>query len=169
MTEPTLHAVLFDLDGVVADTMPLHRATWTAFATDLGLRPTPAEIRALDGLRSVEVVRRLCGEAVPPERVAALAQAREARYGELLTSGPVRPVPGIHDFLAALRAAGRVPVLATSAIPANIAYVLGALGLEGAFQGIVDAPQVERGKPDPEVYLTAARLAGFPPAACLVV
>lgn len=164
-----LQAVLFDMDGVVIDTMPLHRQIWLEFARMHGLDPTEAEVRAMDGRRAVDVVRRLFGASLTEERVAELAIEREGIFHQRLKTDSIAAVTGIEAFLAALGTAGIPRVLATSATRDNVELVLGRLGLGSSFEAIVSAEDVRHGKPHPEVYLTAAERAAAPPEHCLVV
>jgi HAD superfamily hydrolase (TIGR01509 family) len=161
-------AVLFDMDGVVCDNMPLHRRVWTDFVRGRGLAPTEAEIRALDGRRAADIVAALFGD-LPEAEVAALAHGREETYRAALPTAELPPVPGVEAFLAWLGARGVPRVLATSATPTNVGVVMARLALAPAFEAMVTAADVTRGKPDPEVYLTAAARAGADPSACLVV
>ncbi len=161
-------AVLFDMDGVVCDNMPLHRRVWSGFVRDRGLAPTEAEIRALDGRRAADIITALFGD-LPPDEVAELARAREETYRACLPAADLPPVPGVEAFLAWLGARGVPRVLATSATPANVAVVIERLGLQAAFEATVTAADVTRGKPDPEVYLSAAARVGVAPTRCLVV
>lgn len=161
-------AVLFDMDGVVCDNMPLHRRVWTEFVRTHGLAPTEAEIRALDGRRAADIIAALFGD-LDEAAIAALAHGREEAYRQALPTAELPPVPGVEAFLAWLGARGVPRVLATSATPANVEVVVGRLGLEAAFEARVTAADVTRGKPDPEVYLTAAARVGSDPARCLVV
>lgn len=161
-------AALFDMDGVVCANMPLHRRIWTDFVRSRGLDPTEAEIRALDGRRASDIIAALFGE-LPADEVERLAQAREEIYRQALPTAELPPVPGIHDFLEWLGANGVPRVLATSAAPVNVDVVLDRLGLRGAFEAIVTAADVTKGKPDPEVYLTAATRVDVAPARCLVI
>jgi beta-phosphoglucomutase family hydrolase len=164
-----ISAVLFDMDGVVVDNMPLHREVWTDFARDQGLDPTVEEIRALDGRRASDILAALLGDQLPPERIKELALLREQRYRARLGDAVLRPVPGIEDFLKLLAGRGIPCVLATSANPINVDTVLDRIGLRPAFVALVTAADVKNGKPDPEVYLTAAQRAGVASEACLVV
>ncbi|MEB3198852.1 MAG: HAD family phosphatase [Candidatus Sericytochromatia bacterium] len=161
-------AVLFDMDGVVCDNMPLHRAVWKEFATVRGLSLSDAEWRRLDGRRASDIIDTLFPEA-PGQMRLELAEAREALYRQRLESAVLHPVPGIHAFLAWLSERGVRCVIATSATPENVEQVLGRLNLRTAFAGQVTSHDVRRGKPDPEVYLKAAAKAGFPASSCLVV
>lgn len=161
-------AVLFDMDGVVADNMPLHRAVWTDFARAQGLSPTEAEIRALDGRRARDIIRSLLGAHLDDETVERLAKQREVMYRERLGSATVHPVAGVEEMLAMLRRHGIPRVLATSAVPGNAKVILDRLGLHEAFDAVVTAADVTHGKPHPEVYLTAASRVGVAAANCLV-
>ena len=77
-------------------------------------------------------------------------------------------MPGVVEFVRALAVAGVPRALATSAVADSAARILEGLGLAGAFTVQVTAGHVRRGKPDPEVYLTAAARLGVLPAACVV-
>lgn len=162
-------AVLFDMDGVVVDNMPLHRAVWTEFAHANGLAPTEAEIRALDGRRAADIIRAFWGDDLDEAEIARRSSARESLYRERLGTAELHAVPGVVAYLDMLGALGVPRILATSATPANVETVLARLGLADRFEGRVTAADVSHGKPHPEVYLKAAALAGVSAARCLVV
>lgn len=161
-------AVLFDMDGVVADTMPLHRAVWRQFAAAHGIERSDDELRATDGRRASEIIEMLFGD-LDAERVHALAEAREALYREELRTARLEAVAGVRELIRRLAELGIPRVIATSATPENVSQVLRPLGLHGSFDATVTSADVKRGKPDPEVYLTAAARAGVAPSACLVI
>lgn len=162
-------AVLFDMDGVVVDNMPLHRDVWTTFARSQGLSPTAEDIRAMDGRRASDILLALLGEGLSQDRILELAALREEIYRKRLETEVLRPVPGVEAFLRRLRDNGVGAVLATSATPGNAAIVLERLGLGWAFDAVVTAADVTRGKPDPQVYHTAASRVGTYATCCLVV
>ena len=162
-------AVLFDMDGVVVDNMPLHRQIWREFAEQRGVHCTEAELRALDGRRAVDIFAALFGEGHSPEEVAAMSKAREDLYHGRLATAELPAVPGVVAYLDALGALGVPRVLATSAVPGNVEAVMSRLGLRDRFEAIVTAVDVTNGKPDPEIYRTAASRVGAEPARCLVV
>jgi HAD superfamily hydrolase (TIGR01509 family) len=166
---PCFDAVLFDMDGVIVDSMPLHREVWAAFARLHGLNPSEAEVRAADGRRAAEVVALLFGGHLATEELDRLAAAREVFFGEQLATADVRPVLGAETFLQDLGRAGVPRVLATSATPGNVRQLLGRLGFSDLFEAVVTAQDVSLGKPHPEVYLTAAGRVGADPQRCLVV
>jgi beta-phosphoglucomutase family hydrolase len=165
---PVTRAVIFDMDGVLVDNSRFHREAWRRLCAEEGIALGDPEFwRVTIGRPVAEAVPRLFGRPVGADELARLVERRHALYHDL-ADGRVAMVPGVLDFVRDLRAA-RVPrALATSAAPASAAAILDTLGLTDAFGVRVTAADVRRGKPDPEVYLTAAGRLGVPPEACLV-
>jgi beta-phosphoglucomutase len=161
-------AVLFDMDGVVIDNTPLHQSVWQEFAQLHGLNPSKDVIRATNGRRAVDVVLSIFGN-IPHTQVVELAAARGVLYRQRFATTDIQPVSGVKSFLEKLGALGIPRVLATSARPDNVTLVLNRLQLLSYFENIVSASDVCNGKPDPEVYLTAAKLAFVQPETCLVI
>ncbi len=168
MTSPDGRAALFDMDGVLVNNSRFHREAWRRLSQEEGFALTDPEFwRHAIGRPVEEAVPRILGRPVPPGEAGRLAQRKTALYHEL-ADGHARPVPGVVEFVGAL-AAARVPrALTTSAVADSAARILEGLGLATAFPVRVTAGQVRRGKPDPEVYLTAAAELGVPPAVCIV-
>lgn len=161
-------AVLFDLDGVVIDSIALHREVWADFLRSHGLEPTEQTLQFADGRRAVEVIATLFPGPLLPADLKRLTSERESLYRHRLTSGPVRAVPGVEDYLAALRSIGVRTALATSALPTSTDSALRRLGLEKMFHARITAADVTHGKPHPEIYLKAALSVGIVPEQCLV-
>lgn len=161
-------AVLFDLDGVVIDSIALHRVVWTDFLHSHGLNPTEQLLQYADGRRAAEVIATLFPGPLLPADLERLTAERESLYRQRLTSGSVRAVPGVVDFLTALRSIGVRTALATSALPKSTDVALRRLSLENAFQARITAADVTGGKPHPEIYLKAAASVGIAPELCLV-
>jgi HAD superfamily hydrolase (TIGR01509 family) len=156
------------MDGVLVDNKTFHREAWRRLAREESFALTDPEFwRHAVGRPVEEAVPRILGRPVPPDEAARLARRKTALYHEL-ADGHAAPVPGVVEFIRALSAAGVPRALATSAVADSAARILEGLGLAAAFPVRVTAGQVRRGKPDPEVYLTAAAALGVPPAACVV-
>jgi beta-phosphoglucomutase len=161
-------AALFDMDGVLVDNKLFHREAWRRLAREEGFALTDPEFwRQAIGRPVEEAVPLVLGRPVPAAEAMRLAQRKTALYHEL-ADGHAAPVAGVVEFVRALAAAGVPRALATSAVAESAARILEGLGLAAAFPVQVTAGQVVRGKPDPEVYLTAAARLGVPPAACVV-
>ncbi len=168
MTAPVRRAALFDMDGVLVNNSRFHREAWRRLSQEEGFLLTDPEFwRHAIGRPVEEAVPRILGRPVPPAEAGRLARRKTALYHEL-ADGHAAPVPGVVEFVRALSAAGIPRALATSAVADSAMRILEGLGLAAAFPVRVTAGQVRRGKPDPEVYLTAAAALGMPPAACVV-
>lgn len=98
-----------------------------------------------------------------------IANAKEELYRQLLRERGISPLPGVTSWVHQLHQQGWLQAVASSAPRANIEVVLAALAATHTFQAIVSAEDVRKGKPDPEVYLTAASRVGVSPERCIVV
>ncbi len=160
-------ALIFDMDGVIVDSNPVHRDAWLRFNRSHGLETTEAMQQRMYGKRNDEIIRDYFGEHLSDEDVSAYGAAKEIIYRELI--GPLLPqalVPGIQEFLS--RHQDLLIGCATNAEPANVDFVLEAAGLQQLFRVAVNGHQVSRPKPFPDIYLKAAELLGVEPANCLV-
>jgi beta-phosphoglucomutase len=160
-------ALIFDMDGVIIDSNPLHRQAWAAFNRGYGLETTEAMQRRMYGKRNDQIVRDYFGEGISPEEVEARGRAKERLYREMLTGRTEEMlVPGLREFLERYR---DLPMgVGSNAEPENIALVLDETGLRRYFRAVVDGHQVRHPKPDPEVYLRVADLLETDPAECIV-
>jgi beta-phosphoglucomutase family hydrolase len=159
-------ALIFDLDGVVVDSMPVHTLAWQRYLKQLGVDREDVAVR-MHGRRNDEIVREFLGPDVDGQLVSDHGAAKERLYRSMMEEElTARLVPGVTQLLS--RAAG-VPVgLATNAEPANVAFVLEGAGLSRWFQVVTDGSQVENPKPAPDVYLLAAKQLGAAPRNCIV-
>jgi len=160
-------AVIFDLDGTLADNMAWHARAFEAFVAHHGLPPVTMELRRrIDGKRNSEILPMLFGREMTPAEVDQYEHEKEGAYRRL-SRGAMRPVIGAFALLDRL-AAHRIPVaVATSAPAENVGFTLRELGLETRLTLVARSDEVPRGKPAPDVYLRAASLVGVPADACL--
>jgi HAD superfamily hydrolase (TIGR01509 family) len=160
-------AVVFDLDGTLADNMHWHARAFRAFVARHHLPPITEDVRQrIDGKRNAEIMPILFERPLSPEEVASLAWEKEDLY-RALSRGAIRPIPGLSALLEALATHGIPAGVATSAPRENVVHTLGELGLTDRFQSIALSDEVPRGKPFPDVYLRAAEHLGVDPSACL--
>jgi mannitol-1-/sugar-/sorbitol-6-phosphatase len=152
-------ALLFDLDGVLADSTACVEHVWRTWASRHGLDPDTI-LRVAHGRRALDTVRSVAQHLDAAAEVITLA-GQEARA----TDG-VSPVPGAHALLQSLPR-GRWAIV-TSGVRAVAEHRLRLLGLP-APEVLVCADDVARGKPDPEGYLAAAAQLGFAPEDCIVI
>lgn len=159
-------AFLFDLDGVIADTMPLHTVAWREYLRRQG-RPAEYLEERMHGKRNDELVRDLFEPGLSDDEVFAHGAAKEALFREMAAADlESLAVPGVVDFLE--QHSERPIALGSNAEPANVAFVLEGLAIAHHFRFCVDGHQVERPKPHPDIYLRAAQLLEVPPADCIV-
>jgi beta-phosphoglucomutase len=163
-------AILFDLDGVVLDSLAAHLAAWEQTLAPLGIHLTRDDLAPLEGMptapMAIKFTELFLGRACSHEEAARLAAIKRALFLRLLDP---RPIPGIVPLLHNLRGRGYRLALVTGNSGPAVAHVLSALGLDGLFELRVTAEDTSRGKPDPEPYSTAAARLNLPPADCLVV
>jgi beta-phosphoglucomutase len=158
--------VLFDMDGVLVDSWEPHLRSWRALAAENGLPFQAAWFPGAFGKKSREIIASWW-----PGR-AGDAEALDARKEQLYRAEIRRrfpPVDGAADLVRALHAAGFRLAVASSGPPENVACVIDALGVRDCFDATVSGRDVERGKPDPAVFLAAAARLGIAPGRCLVV
>jgi beta-phosphoglucomutase len=160
-------ALVFDMDGVIVDSNPLHRESWALFNSGYGLETTEAMHQRMYGRRNDDIIRDFYGDGLSPAEVAARGKAKEALYRTMVT-GRVEEVlvPGLRQFLERHR--GTPMAVASNAEPENVALILDLAGLRPYFRAVVDGHQVQQPKPHPEVYLRAAELLRAAPADCIV-
>jgi beta-phosphoglucomutase len=163
-------ALIFDLDGVVVDTMPAHTLAWQRYLERLG-RPREDVTNRMHGRRNDEIVRELIGADLPSGAVFEHGAAKERLFREMMAPQLMgRLVPGVGEFLARA-AAGRVPApvaLATNAEPANVTFLLDGTGLSRWFRVVANGTHVKHAKPAPDIYLFAAERLGTEPRNCIV-
>jgi len=161
-------ALIFDMDGVIVHSNPLHCEAWAAFNRRFGLETTPDMIERMYGRRNDQIVRDFFGDGLTIDEIAARGAAKEEIYREMLGSRMEESlVPGLRPFLERFR--GAPMALATNAEPENVDFVLDRAGLRQYFRVVVDGHQVSHPKPHPEIYLRAAELLGTAPANCIVL
>ena len=161
-------AAIFDMDGVLIDSGAHHRQAWRALLDELGARPAHPEFwRLTIGRPGEEAVPLLLGRTVSEPEARRLAKRKRDLYVELARRG-LEAVPGARAFVEALGRLGVPRAVGTSASRYDCERLLEDLGLRRHFEVIVTADDVTLGKPDPEVYLLAARRMGAEAAACVV-
>jgi beta-phosphoglucomutase family hydrolase len=155
--------LIFDCDGTIADTMPLHYRAWVAALREHGADFPEAlfyEMAGIPTARIIELLNERHGWSIP---VAEAAEQKEQLYIKLIPEiTPIEPVVKL-----VLAYAGKLPMaVATGGTRAICSKTLSSMNLLQHFQCLVTADDVEHGKPAPDIFLEAARRLGIPPAQC---
>jgi beta-phosphoglucomutase len=169
LKEAEERAVLWDLDGTLVDSEEFHWLSWRDTMRPEGVELTYPQFLASFGQRNDRILPAWLGGGVDVERIRRIGDAKEAEYRRLSEAHGLTPLPGARQWLAALKAAGWKQAIASSAPGVNVTMMLRVAGLEGCLDAVVSADDVTKGKPDPEVFLTAAARLGVPPGRCIVV
>jgi beta-phosphoglucomutase len=155
------------MDGTLIDSEEYHWLAWRDTMAREGVPITYEHFVATFGQRNDAILPHWLGADAPAERIQRVGDAKEALYRELLRRGGIAPLPGAAEWVARLHAEGWAQAIASSAPRLNVEAVLELLQLP--FEVMITAEDVRHGKPDPEVFLTAAERVGVPPPQCVVV
>jgi len=159
---------LFDWDGVVIDSSRHHEESWERLALELGKPLPPDHFKVGFGRKNEFIIPNLLGWTQDLDEVRHISLRKEALYREVVADWGLEPLPGVRVWLERLREAGVPCAIGSSTHRANIDLSLGLIALGEFFTGIVTAEDVSHGKPDPEVFVKAARSIGREPARCVV-
>jgi beta-phosphoglucomutase-like phosphatase (HAD superfamily) len=166
-----ISTIIFDMDGVLIDSEPIHLQIEQQQFRDLGLVLSPAEHLRYVGTSANNMWQQLNERYHLQTSVADRVAEGSARFLAHLRQhrAEVRPVAGVSELIAKLLALGKQLVLASSAPRQNIELVLEVLGLAACFPVRVSGQELPLSKPHPEIFLRAAQLAGATPAQCTVI
>jgi beta-phosphoglucomutase len=162
-------AVLWDMDGTLVDSEEFHWLSWRDTMAAEGLPITRDQFVVTFGQRNDSILPHWLGAGATPDRIQHVGDAKEALYRKLVRDSGIAPLPGAAEWVGRLQRGKWRQAVASSAPRANIDVVLEVIGLVRCFQAIVSAEDVTAGKPDPQVFLTAASRLETPPAQCVVV
>ena len=165
---PELHALIFDMDGVLVDNTPVQARAFQLLFRDLGLRADAYQLlRRLNGMPATDILKQVFDQPVEEKDLKKYADQRELLYRTLYWDER-RPLAGLVDFLGAARAAGFKLGLGSGSANDTLGYLLDHLDLRRFFDVVVGEGDVEKGKPHPETYQVVAKKLGIAPDNCLV-
>jgi len=168
MSCSTKKAVIWDMDGVIADTGIYHFRSWQQAFSKQGKDFTEENFRHVFGQRNDTIVRKTMGRPLTQEEVDAVALDKEEIFRQSVKHN-LKPFPGVIDLLKILKENGIASAIASSAPMENIRLILGGLGIQGYFEAFVYGREVTEGKPSPQGYLLAAQKLGVEPQNCIVI
>ena len=164
-------AIIFDLDGVIVDTAKYHFIAWQKIAGELGFDFTTNDNEQLKGIsrvKSLEKILNLAGKVISKDEKNRLLREKNEHYLQLISNmNEDELLPGINNLLKNLRL-NNIPFALGSASK-NARRVLDTLDLTHLFSAIVDGTDVSKAKPNPEVFLIAAKKLNYHPENCIVI
>ena len=165
-----IRGLLFDLDGVLVNTNPLHYQAWKELAEELGIPFTPKDHEAFLGVsraQCLELLLQKGNQSFSPQEKARLCGRKNDRYRELIGGlTPAALLPGVPEFLKAARAEGYR--IGLGSVSKNAGFLLEKLEITGFFDAVIDGTGILNGKPDPEVFRKGARALNLLPDQCVV-
>ena len=163
--------VIFDLDGVIVSTDNCHYLAWKKMADEEGVpfdRTINERLRGVSRMESLEIILEKAEKAYTAEEKTELAARKNAYYVELIGSLTENDIlPGALETINMLKARGIQVAIGSSS--RNTPIILRQIGLSDAFDAVADGNAIKNSKPDPEVFLLAAKLLNLDPKNCLVV
>lgn len=168
---PALKAVIFDLDGVIADTAVVHRAAWEKLAREIGAafdEHIAERMKGVDRRGSLEILLESAPRAYSEQEKRELEDRKNGYYVEQIERfGPAQLLQGARAAVESVRAAGLGVGLASAS--RNAPLLLERLGIAALFDYVVDAARITHSKPHPEIFLAAASGLGVAAENCLGV
>ncbi|HEY7095626.1 MAG TPA: HAD family phosphatase [Terriglobales bacterium] len=162
-----IRAIVFDMDGVIIDSHPVHRRAWRKFLATVGVSVSDDELDfILEGRRREEILRHFLGD-LPFSIIEAYGRQKDQFFEERFTE--IKLIPGVRELLKSLGDEGIGAAIATSASSSRTRETLSRLNLDGNFTAVVTGDDVTAGKPDPEVYLLASKRLCLGPNELLVI
>jgi HAD superfamily hydrolase (TIGR01509 family) len=158
---------IFDHDGVLYDSLPLHTIAWVEFGRRQNLPIDEQFVRSTFGLTNYTIFERLISPDLPREESKRLGDLKEACYRDM-ARGQISLMAGVADLIENLKKANFLLAIGSSGPRDNLLLTIQSCGIESHFKSIVGLEDIRHGKPDPEVFLKAAHQAGVEPAKCVV-
>ena len=162
-------AILFDMDGIVIDSEPIHEQAQRAVFREFGLEVPDSILPSFKGMTEHDIFTRLVldyGRDYTTDDVPMLVSAKDRIYRELLDG--VELIPGVLPFILSARDRFRL-ALTTSSVRADQQFAFDKFDLGSYFEAVVTAEDILNPKPHPQPYIATAEKLGVDPSDCLVV
>lgn len=167
----SIKAVIFDLDGVIVTTDENHYQSWKKISSEEGIpfdRELNEKFRGVSRMECLEILLNQTDKTYTEEEKKELATRKNNYYRSSLNDlNKDKILPNVMNILEILKEKG--VKIAVGSSSRNTPFILEQIGLKGYFDAVADGNQIENSKPDPEVFLLAAKKMNVPPERCLVI
>jgi beta-phosphoglucomutase len=163
------YCIIFDMDGVLADTGPIHFKSWAKMAKEDAKVDFPIKFfEETFGQQSIPITRKLVGPEVDQALVVKWANLKEQYYREMVKD-KLEPLPGAINLIEHLKKKGFKLAVGSSGPKENVELLLTTLKIKTYFDIVITAEDVKIGKPAPDVFLIVAKRLNIDPEHCLVI
>lgn len=159
---------IFDWDGVIIDSSPHHEESWERLAAEAGRTLPSGHFKKGFGMKNEVIIPQVLGWTQDVDRIQEYSLRKEELYREIVVEWGIAPLPGVATLLKQIQQHGIPCAIGSSTHRLNVETGLKLLGFGEFFAAIVTAEDVSQGKPDPEVFLTAAARIHRHPTKCVV-
>lgn len=160
--------IIFDMDGVLADTGPIHFESWVKLGKEIGVEFTKELFEQTFGQQSPTITRRLVGAGIDQTLIEKWANLKEQYYREMVQN-KLQPLPGAVELIKSLKSKGFKLAIGSSGPPENVDLLLTSLKIKKYFDVVITADDVKKGKPEPDVFLMASNILNIKPKDCIVI
>lgn len=165
-----IRTVIFDMDGVIIDTEPIHHFAFTQQFAELGIPVTEAEYATFLGSSTRNVFQHLKQQYQLPQEVEALIGRKRELFNQAFDEdSSLDLLPGVRSLIEDIQRHGLQLVVASSASKATIGRVFRRFGLAPYFQHVVSGEDFAQSKPHPAIFQHAAEVSGTPVSECIVI
>ena len=164
-----IDTVIFDMDGVIIDSEPLHMEAEQEIFKALGIAISKEKHGTFVGTSSKNMWERIIREHSLTIPIDKLLEQNKLSYRKRLAVAVDTAVPGVTELIRALHASGFKLAVASSSVPEDIETVLAMFSVRSYFTAVVSGSNVQYSKPHPEIFLMTAKLLESDPAKCLVI
>ena len=165
-----INCVIFDMDGVIIDSEEIHKKAYFETFESLGLNVSEALYKTLTGASTINAFQKLVDHFNLDENPEELVLAKRRRYVNYFENDPdLHLVHGVENLIKTLHSKGIKLVLASSSAMVNINRVFNRFDLNPYFVGKISGADLVESKPNPEIFIKAAEIAGVPRKECFVI
>lgn len=168
MAKNKAKAVIWDMDGIIADTSQYHYKGWQIVFRKRGTNYTEEDFRRNTGKRSDTIIREVLGEKIPQNEITEIIQEKDETFRQLMGQN-IKLFPGVLKLITSLKEHAFKIAIASSAPMENIRLITQSLKIDNCFDAIISGWEVTKGKPHPQTFLLAAEKLGVEIEDCIVI